>query len=181
VRTMQGQPLFAAPNTFAAAPLLYKNWQGWTSRLHVQNTGEADARLKVTFLDKHGDPVSVRQLGPLCPRDSLTIDLETVGGIPYQWVGSAWIESFVAKGPPLATPWVTREPTSTPVGTVGPTQTVGTPPTPQPTVTPGGPTATASPAPSPTPTLIAPATGTPSGPIGPAVFLPYAGCGLCYH
>ena len=166
---MHGEPLLAASGTVNFAPLLFKNYQGWTSRLHMQGLGPGQATLKVVILDRSGDTVSTGWFGPLCAFEGVTIDLETMPGIPYSWVGSARVESYPA-APPEATPWVPA-PTSTAEGTVGPSPTrtpcsgtcppTSTPTHRPPTATPGDePTSRPATVEAPTPTASPDATST---------------------
>jgi hypothetical protein len=156
MRTLAGEELLGESAPVAYAPLVYKNYQGWTTLLHLQNTGDDAALLKASFLDRAGDAIAVRQFGPLCSGARTTVDLETVGGIPYWWVGSVRIERVPVDEGPVATEWA-PEPTSTAEGTLYPSVTPG----------PTGPTPTSA---YPTVTPIDHPTPTPVGP--PPVFLP---------
>jgi hypothetical protein len=152
---MHGQPILAEHAGVTFAPLLFKNYQGWTSRLFVQGLGPGQTALKVTLLDRSGDAVSSGWFGPLCEFDGAAIDLETMPGVPYSWVGSARCESYAGL-PADATPFVPA-PTSTAEATVGPSPTrtpcTGTCP----------PTATAAPTRKPVPTLLQPTPGVGEG------------------
>jgi hypothetical protein len=138
-RRPDGHSLFDPGTAVAFAPLVYKNYRGWSTLFHLQSTGEP-AFFKVTVLDLAGSPVAVRQVGPFALGERAELDLSAVGGIPFQFVGSARVEAFPAEDGPVATPW-TPEPTATADGTADPTWT---PRTPRWTVTPTSATATPS-------------------------------------
>ncbi len=164
LRTLRGEPLLSDGNATAFAPIVYKNYEGWTTELHVQNTSDITTTLVATFYKRRDwpEPLARIQMGPLCPAGAITIDVETIAGIPYEWVGSARIESYPAAAGPITTPW-TPAPTSTPEETVGPTDTPAPTDTPGTPPTPGGETPTAT-APDATPsaTPVVPSSPTPT-------------------
>ncbi len=164
---LSGDPLLAPTDTVGYAPLVYKNYLGWTTRLHLQNSGPVTSTLRLVLLDRSGDVASQRELGPVAPEKGISIDVDTLGDLPFWWVGSARVESYPASGGPVTTPY-TAEPSATASQTIWPTRTPYTP-GPQRTPSPGDltPSATAQ---APTTTPVRPPTADPDAPW--RVFIP---------
>ena len=163
---MHGRPLLGGSGAVALAPGVYGNYLGWSTRLAVQNSGVVDEVFRVSLLDRSGDVLIERQVGPLAPRSSFAIDVPSFGNVPDKFVGSALVESFPLDAAPVATPWEGPVATARPLGTRPypggePTRTPGLPLP----VTPGTPSA------SPTATVTAPVgpSMTPLGPTSTAV------------
>jgi hypothetical protein len=172
LRDMHGHPLLSASGSVAWAPLVYSNYYSWTTSLAVQNTSQVTSVLKITIMAHDGSAYSVRQMGPLRPGASMRVDVAAIAGVPFEFVGAARVESYSLSDAPVATPWLSPEPTSTPHRTPGPRPPWGdyktrTPGSPVP-VTPG----TEVPTSTPTETRVPGPTATPLLPIRLSLYLP---------
>jgi len=84
---------FSAGSLINYAPLIYREYNGWTSRIHVQNlSSTVNAKVKVYFLDEGGDIIQT-VLDWICPRGSQTYELEAISNLPGRYVGAVRIES----------------------------------------------------------------------------------------
>jgi hypothetical protein len=177
---MHGRPLLAASGAVAVAPGVLANYMSWNTEITAQNTGAITSVLRVSAIDRSGDTLTSRQLGPVAPRSSVAFDLAALGDVPSPFVGTLLIESFPLDAAPVATPWLGPEPTALPP----PTHPPGTrPPWGDATRTPGLPVpvtpGTQAPSPTPSATTTSGPTATPLGPTNTpalpaiAVYLPY--------
>jgi hypothetical protein len=84
---------FTQGSQVAYAPLIYREHQGWTTTIQVQNLSSVmSAKVKVYFLDNGGDVI--RTIADwICPRGTQTFSLATIGGLAGNWVGQARVES----------------------------------------------------------------------------------------
>lgn len=84
---------FTAGSLVNFAPLLYREYNGWLTRIHVQNlSSTVNAKVKVYFLDEGGDIIQT-VLDWICPRGSQTYELESIGNLPGNYVGAIRVES----------------------------------------------------------------------------------------
>lgn len=91
-------------------PLLYREQNGWDTRIYVQNmSGVMAAKVKVYFLDHKGGVITTL-VDWVCPRGEQSFYLPLVNNLPGQYVGAVRVESQVwqapgeglAMAPPLA-------------------------------------------------------------------------------
>ncbi|MBS1251371.1 MAG: Thermitase [Anaerolineales bacterium] len=98
---------FSAGSLVNFAPLIYREYNGWGTRIHVQNlSSTVNAKVKVYFLDEGGDIIQT-VLDWICPRGSQTYELETIGNLPGRYVGAVRIESqnwWTPGDPPVDAP-----------------------------------------------------------------------------
>jgi len=74
-------------------PLIYREFQGWDTTVHVQNLGStSQAKVKVYFLDASGDVIQTL-VDWICPRGSQHFFLPVVNGLPGNYVGAVRVES----------------------------------------------------------------------------------------
>ncbi len=98
----EGVPMSTAGSPVAYGPLLYSEYQGWDSRVQVQNLSRVtNAKVKVYFLDRSGD-VIVTLSDWICPGGSQGYSLPLVSTLPGNWIGSVRVESqdWFAPGQP---------------------------------------------------------------------------------
>ncbi len=89
-----GGAISARPSTTAIAPLVYQAFEGWTTRIHVQNVSLVDpAQVKASFQDRGGDVVATHTQ-VVCPGGGAVFDLAGVDDLPGGWVGSALVQSL---------------------------------------------------------------------------------------
>lgn len=98
---------FSAGSLVNFAPLIYREYNGWLTRIHVQNlSSTVNAKVKVYFLDEGGDIIQT-VLDWICPRGSQTYELETINNLPGRYVGAVRIESqnwWTPGDPPVDAP-----------------------------------------------------------------------------
>lgn len=97
--TGSGYNAFGAAGTTPriSAPLIYKNYNGWSTGIQVQNLGPAPAPIRVTYYKQGGGTFADQQTAP--PNASVTFYLPGKADLPDNFVGSALIES--AAGVPI--------------------------------------------------------------------------------
>ncbi|MSP12389.1 MAG: hypothetical protein EXR62_05465 [Chloroflexi bacterium] len=96
-----GQFTYGSPVNYA--PLIYREYNGWSAGIQVQNlNSHLPARVRVYFFDQSGDIIT-SLLDWICPRGSQTFFLPTINNLPGNYVGYARIESqqWFAAGDPL--------------------------------------------------------------------------------
>ncbi|MCW5851095.1 MAG: hypothetical protein KIT87_13550 [Anaerolineae bacterium] len=77
----------------AYGPLIYREQQGWDTRVYVQNlSGVTAAKVKVYFLDHNGGIITTI-VDWVCPRGEQTFFLPLVNNLPGQYVGQIRVES----------------------------------------------------------------------------------------
>lgn len=98
---------FSAGSLVNFAPLIYREYNGWLTRIHVQNlSSTVNAKVKVYFLDEGGDIIQT-VLDWICPRGSQTYELETINNLPGRYVGAIRVESqnwWTPGDPPVDAP-----------------------------------------------------------------------------
>lgn len=98
---------FSAGSLVNFAPLIYREYNGWLTRIHVQNlSSTVNAKVKVYFLDEGGDIIQT-VLDWICPRGSQAYELETINNLPGRYVGAIRIESqnwWTSGDPPVDAP-----------------------------------------------------------------------------
>lgn len=86
-------PLFTAGSRINYGPLVYGEYQGWSTRLQVQNlSGVLPAKIKVVWLDSGGEVVQTL-LDWICPGGSRAFELASISHLPRDWVGHVRVES----------------------------------------------------------------------------------------
>ncbi len=99
-----GRPTWLAPtddgapraeaSRVAVAPLTFSEYQGWTTRVSVQNLDlERPAKVMLTWLDRSGDLIDI-QIDWICPAGSASFLLPAIEDLPGTWVGSLRAESL---------------------------------------------------------------------------------------
>ncbi|MFQ5858004.1 MAG: hypothetical protein ACE5LU_20555, partial [Anaerolineae bacterium] len=87
--------------------LIYREHQGWDTRVQVQNLSSVlNAKVKVYFLDAGGDVIHT-VVDWICPRGSQTFILAVISTLPGDWVGQVRVESqdwFASSGPTVPAP-----------------------------------------------------------------------------
>lgn len=84
---------FTAGSLVNFAPLLYREYNGWLTQIHVQNlSSTVNAKVKVYFLDEGGDIIQT-VLDWICPRGSQTYELAAINNLPGDYVGAIRVES----------------------------------------------------------------------------------------
>jgi hypothetical protein len=74
-------------------PLIYREYQGWDTTIHVQNLSSTTAaKAKVYFLDASGDVIKTL-VDWICPRGTQDFFLPVVNGLPGNYVGAVRVES----------------------------------------------------------------------------------------
>ncbi len=77
----------------AYGPLLYREYNGWDTRVYVQNmSGVYAAKVKVYFVD-HSGGIITTLVDWVCPRGEQTFYLPLVNNLPGQYVGAIRVES----------------------------------------------------------------------------------------
>ncbi|RME48944.1 MAG: hypothetical protein D6791_02035 [Chloroflexi bacterium] len=98
---------FSAGSLINYAPLIYREYNGWLTRIHVQNlSSTVNAKVKVYFLDEGGDIIQT-VLDWICPRGSQTYELDTINNLPGRYVGAIRVESqnwWTPGDPPVDAP-----------------------------------------------------------------------------
>lgn len=98
---------FSAGSLVNFAPLIYREYNGWLTRIHVQNlSSTVNAKVKVYFLDEGGDIIQT-VLDWICPRGSQTYELEMINNLPGRYVGAIRVESqnwWTPGDPPVDAP-----------------------------------------------------------------------------
>ncbi|RME47233.1 MAG: hypothetical protein D6791_06335, partial [Chloroflexi bacterium] len=100
---------FTAGALINFAPLIYREFNGWDTGIQVQNlSGTFTAKVKVTFLDHGGNPITT-VADWICPRGSQTYFLPAINQLPGHYVGAAVVTSqgwFSPGGPAVDAPRV---------------------------------------------------------------------------
>lgn len=98
---------FSAGSLINFAPLIYREYNGWLTRIHVQNlSSTVNAKVKVYFLNEGGDIIQT-VLDWICPRGSQTYELEVINNLPGRYVGAIRVESqswWTPGDPPVDAP-----------------------------------------------------------------------------
>ena len=98
-----------AGSLFNYAPLVYKEFYGWSSIVSAQNlSGAHNAFVKVYFLDNSGDVITT-MTDWICPRGSQAFDLQLLSNLPGQYVGQVRVESqnwWGSGAPPVDAPYI---------------------------------------------------------------------------
>lgn len=81
------------------APIVFKEYNGWSTGLQVQNLGSSPTRVAVDYLDETGSPVANEEAS-IASMASATFYQPANAELPSGLVGSAWIRSV--DGQPLA-------------------------------------------------------------------------------
>ncbi len=77
----------------AYGPLIYREQQGWDTRVYVQNlSGTVAAKVKVYFMDHNGGIITTI-VDWICPRGEQTFYLPLVNNLPGNYVGAIRVES----------------------------------------------------------------------------------------
>jgi hypothetical protein len=77
----------------AYGPLIYREQQGWDTRVYVQNlSGTVAAKVKVYFVDHNGGIITTI-VDWVCPRGEQTFFLPLVNNLPGNYVGAIRVES----------------------------------------------------------------------------------------
>ena len=91
----------------AYGPLMYREYNGWDTRVYVQNmSGVYAAKVKVYFVD-HSGGIITTLVDWVCPRGEQTFFLPMVNNLPGQYVGAIRVESQMWETPgefPVAAP-----------------------------------------------------------------------------
>ncbi len=75
-------------------PLVYREYQGWDTTIHVQNLSSTNAaKAKVYFLDASGGVIKTL-VDWICPRGSQDFFLPVLNGLPGNYVGAVRVESL---------------------------------------------------------------------------------------
>lgn len=75
-----------------AVPLVFKQYNGWSTGIQVQNLGSAAATVRITYSGPTGGPAA-SESAVIAPLASRTFYQPTNGGLPSGFVGSASVES----------------------------------------------------------------------------------------
>ena len=101
---------YSGGSNVAYGPLMYREYNGWDTRVHVQNmSGVKAAKVKVYFVDHKGGIITTL-VDWVCPRGEQTFFLPMVNNLPGRYVGSVRVESqmwetpgeFVVSAPNIA-------------------------------------------------------------------------------
>ena len=77
----------------AYGPLMYREYNGWDTRVYVQNmSGVVAAKVKVYFVDHNGGIITTL-VDWVCPRGEQVFYLPLVNNLPGQYVGAIRVES----------------------------------------------------------------------------------------
>ena len=83
----------------AYGPLMYREYNGWDTRVYVQNmSGVYAAKVKVYFVD-HSGGIITTLVDWVCPRGEQTFFLPMVNNLPGQYVGAIRVESQMWETP----------------------------------------------------------------------------------
>ena len=74
-----------------SAPLVYHDYRGWDSIIHVGNTTGAEVSARIAVRDLGGDIIALRDLR-LCPSGGRSLSLRDIPDLPGSWVGMVSIE-----------------------------------------------------------------------------------------
>ncbi|MFQ5596150.1 MAG: hypothetical protein ACE5HA_18565, partial [Anaerolineae bacterium] len=86
-------PLFTPGSQINFGPLIFREHQGWDTRIQVQNLSSVlSAKIKVYFLDEGGNVIH-SVVDWVCPRGSQAYTLAAISGLPGNWVGQSRVES----------------------------------------------------------------------------------------
>ncbi len=86
-------PLFTPGSQVNYGPLIFREHQGWDTRIQVQNLSSVlNAKVKVYFLDESGDVIH-SVVDWICPRGSQAYTLAAISHLPGDWVGQVRVES----------------------------------------------------------------------------------------
>jgi hypothetical protein len=102
-------PYFTAGSFVNYGPLVYREFQGWDTKIHVQNLSSIyRAKVKVYFLDNSGGVITTLT-DWICPRGTQEFFLPVVNGLPGHYVGAVRVESmdwWSPGDPPVPSPRV---------------------------------------------------------------------------
>ena len=90
---------FAGGGTSVIAPIVFKEYNGWSTGLQVQNLGGSAAEVEIEYLDGHGNGLSL-QRGNVEPMASRAFYQPANADLPAGFAGSARVRS--REGQPLA-------------------------------------------------------------------------------
>jgi len=97
----------AEVDVVAYAPLVYNGYRSWSTRLHIQNrSADTEARVLIEVLNRSGNVVATT-VHSICPNGTDAVALESISGIPSNWVGSVRLTStrwFSASDPEAVLP-----------------------------------------------------------------------------
>lgn len=83
----------------AYGPLIYRETNGWSTVIHVQNMSSiVAAKVKVYFVDQSGDIITTL-VDWICPRGETEFPLQLVNSLPGQYVGAVRVESQAWESP----------------------------------------------------------------------------------
>jgi len=107
--SIDAPPEFSPGSTVNYGPLIYREFNGWDSIIHVQNLSSVvNAQVKVYFLDEGGDIITTL-VEWICPRGSKTFYLPVINNLPGHYVGSVRVESqnwWAPGGPSVDAPYI---------------------------------------------------------------------------
>ncbi|MFQ6058526.1 MAG: S8 family serine peptidase, partial [Anaerolineae bacterium] len=106
---LDAPPEFSPGSTVNYGPLIYREFNGWDSAIHVQNLSSVvNAQVKVYFLDASGDVITTL-VDWICPRGSQTFYLPVINNLPGHYVGTVRVESqnwWAPGGPSVEAPYI---------------------------------------------------------------------------
>jgi protocatechuate 3,4-dioxygenase beta subunit len=89
----EGSTPFSAGSQVNYGPLIYREFQGWDTTIHVQNLSSViQAKVKVHFLDASGDIIQTI-VDWICPRGTQRFFLPVINNLPGNFVGAVRVES----------------------------------------------------------------------------------------
>ena len=92
-RDQPADPLFTSGAQVNLGPLIFREHQGWDTRIQVQNLSSVlNAKVKVYFLDEGGDVIHTL-VDWICPRGSQSFTLAAISHLPGSWIGQVRVES----------------------------------------------------------------------------------------
>jgi len=101
------EPYFTAGSLVNYGPLIYREFQGWDTKVQVQNLSSIHpAKVKVYFLDNSGGVITTLT-DWVCPRGSQEFFLPVINGLPGHYVGAVRVESqdwWSPGDPPVPSP-----------------------------------------------------------------------------
>jgi subtilisin family serine protease len=107
--TIDGTPEFSPGSTVNYGPLIFREFNGWDSIIHVQNLSSVvNAQVKVYFMDASGDIITTL-VDWICPRGSQTFYLPVINNLPGHYVGAVRVESqnwWAPGGPSVDAPYI---------------------------------------------------------------------------
>ena len=107
--SIDGPPEFSPGSTVNYGPLIYREFNGWDSVIHVQNLSSVvNAQVKVYFMDA-GGAIITTLVDWICPRGSQTFYLPVINNLPGHYVGSVRVESqnwWSPGGPAVDAPFI---------------------------------------------------------------------------